>query len=78
MAGQESQRLSSGKKLTVPKIGMFMFIVSNLAGSSIQITTLPLPVLSTLQAVCATSMSILRAHAYVGSLDWSSIRAVPL
>ena len=33
------------------KLGMLMFIVSNLAGSTIQITTLPLPVLSTLQAV---------------------------
>lgn len=40
---------------------MLMFIVSNLVGSSIQITTLPLPVLSTLQAsglvfnsICAT------------------------
>ncbi|KAL9593891.1 MAG: hypothetical protein Q9219_007331 [cf. Caloplaca sp. 3 TL-2023] len=43
------------------QLGMFMFIVSNLVGSSIQITTLPLPVLSTLQAsglvfnsICAT------------------------
>lgn len=33
------------------KLGMLMFIISNLAGSTIQITTLPLPVLSTLQAV---------------------------
>ncbi|KAF2116643.1 hypothetical protein BDV96DRAFT_598521 [Lophiotrema nucula] len=40
---------------------MLMFIVANLVGSSIQITTLPLPVLSTLQAsglvfnsICAT------------------------
>ena len=33
------------------KLGMLMFIVSNIAGSTIQITTLPLPVLSTLQAV---------------------------
>ena len=33
------------------QIGMLMFIVANLVGSSIQITTLPLPVLSTLQAV---------------------------
>ncbi|KAL9014966.1 MAG: hypothetical protein Q9173_000397 [Seirophora scorigena] len=40
---------------------MLMFIVSNVVGSSIQITTLPLPVLSTLQAsglvfnsICAT------------------------
>lgn len=43
------------------QLGMLMFIVSNLVGSSIQITTLPLPVLSTLQAsglvfnsLCAT------------------------
>ncbi|OAL35568.1 hypothetical protein AYO20_05187 [Fonsecaea nubica] len=32
------------------QLGMLMFIVSNLVGSTIQITTLPLPVLSTLQA----------------------------
>lgn len=32
------------------QVGMLMFIVANLVGSSIQITTLPLPVLSTLQA----------------------------
>ncbi|KAL8716122.1 MAG: hypothetical protein Q9220_000027 [cf. Caloplaca sp. 1 TL-2023] len=43
------------------QLGMGMFVVSNLVGSSIQITTLPLPVLSTLQAsglvfnsICAT------------------------
>ncbi|KAL8670956.1 MAG: hypothetical protein Q9168_004523 [Polycauliona sp. 1 TL-2023] len=43
------------------QLGMLMFIISNLVGSSIQITTLPLPVLSTLQAsglvfnsICAT------------------------
>lgn len=43
------------------QVGMLMFIVANLVGSTIQITTLPLPVLSTLQAsglvfntVCAT------------------------
>ncbi|KAL8808968.1 MAG: hypothetical protein Q9223_003680, partial [Gallowayella weberi] len=43
------------------QLGMLMFIVSNVVGSSIQITTLPLPVLSTLQAsglvfnsICAT------------------------
>ena len=32
------------------QIGMLLFIISNIVGSSIQITTLPLPVLSTLQA----------------------------
>ncbi|KAI9675249.1 MAG: hypothetical protein M1817_001151 [Caeruleum heppii] len=43
------------------QLGMLMFVVSNVLGSSIQITTLPLPVLSTLQAsglvfnsICAT------------------------
>ena len=43
------------------QIGMLMFVIANLVGSSIQITTLPLPVLSTLQAsglvfntICAT------------------------
>jgi magnesium transporter len=35
------------------QLGMLMFIVANLVGSTIQITTLPLPVLSTLQAVCS-------------------------
>ncbi|CDM27250.1 hypothetical protein DTO013E5_4520 [Penicillium roqueforti] len=32
------------------QIGMGMFVISNIVGSTIQITTLPLPVLSTLQA----------------------------
>ena len=32
------------------QLGMLMFIISNVVGSTIQITTLPLPVLSTLQA----------------------------
>lgn len=32
------------------QLGMFMFVFANIIGSSIQITTLPLPVLSTLQA----------------------------
>ncbi|KEF61257.1 uncharacterized protein A1O9_02822 [Exophiala aquamarina CBS 119918] len=32
------------------QLGMLMFVVSNVVGSTIQITTLPLPVLSTLQA----------------------------
>ncbi|KAF2464827.1 uncharacterized protein BDR25DRAFT_271035 [Lindgomyces ingoldianus] len=32
------------------QLGMFMFLVANIVGSTIQITTLPLPVLSTLQA----------------------------
>lgn len=33
---------------------MGMFVVSNIVGSTIQITTLPLPVLSALQAVSSS------------------------
>jgi hypothetical protein len=53
MAG-ENLMLRSSRPLQVLKysqLGMLMFIVSNLLGSSIQITTLPLPILSPLQAV---------------------------
>ncbi|EMC94750.1 hypothetical protein BAUCODRAFT_73526, partial [Baudoinia panamericana UAMH 10762] len=32
------------------QVGMFLFLIANIVGSSIQITTLPLPLLSTLQA----------------------------
>ena len=32
------------------QIGMFLFLIANIVGSTIQITTLPLPLLSTLQA----------------------------
>lgn len=35
-----------------------MFVVSNIVGSTIQITTLPLPVLSTLQAVSVLFSSV--------------------
>ena len=39
---------------------MLMFVVANIVGSTIQITTLPLPVLSTLQAVRPSPVSIYR------------------
>ena len=45
------------------QLGMLMYIVSNVLGSTIQITTLPLPVLSTLQAV--------RLRASTGGVGWS-------
>lgn len=45
---------------------MLMFLVSNIVGSTIQITTLPLPVLSTLQAVSQTRFIVLaNSYAYV-------------
>ena len=57
-----------------------MFVVANIVGSTIQITTLPLPVLSTLQAVCVTA-ALFKALDYeltaAASLDWSSIPSAP-
>jgi len=57
---------------------MLMFIVSNLAGSTIQITTLPLPVLSTLQAVRAnyySTIAISRLFLVQSGLVFNSICA---
>jgi hypothetical protein len=50
MAGKDTPRAFTVKSLTHPQLGMLMFVVANIVGSTIQITTLPLPVLSTLQA----------------------------
>ena len=59
---------------------MLMFVVANIVGSTIQITTLPLPVLSTLQAVRlivvpleASGRELTVSH----SLDWFSIPSAP-
>jgi hypothetical protein len=41
----------------ISQLGMLAFLVANIVGSSIQITTLPLPVLSTLQAVRPSSLA---------------------
>lgn len=56
------------------QLGMLMFVTSNLLGSTIQITTLPLPVLSTLQAVrlilffpARVVNALLRLHSPVSS-----------
>ncbi|KAF2872940.1 magnesium transporter NIPA-domain-containing protein [Massariosphaeria phaeospora] len=59
------------------QLGMLMFIVANLVGSTIQITTLPLPVLSTLQAsglvfnsICASILlsEPFTRHSFVGTV----------
>ena len=55
MAGQNQSKIgwkSDADAIWNQQLGMLMFIVANIVGSTIQITTLPLPVLSTLQAVC--------------------------
>ncbi len=49
--GIEASRTWGQSVADTLELGMLMFIISNLLGSTIQITTLPLPVLSTLQAV---------------------------
>ncbi|MCJ1397506.1 hypothetical protein MMC11_000699 [Xylographa trunciseda] len=59
------------------QLGMLMFVVSNVVGSTIQITTLPLPVLSTLQAsglvfnsICATVIlgEAFTRYSFVGTI----------
>ena len=55
------------------QVGMLMFLIANIFGSTIQITTLPLPVLSTLQAVRHFSGLNDMHTNYYYSQDWSSI-----
>ena len=65
--------------LVVYQLGMLMFVISNLCGSTIQITTLPLPVLSTLQAVWFMLAIFILGNILIhSSLAWSSIRYAPL
>ena len=54
--GEDGRLVSSNDEANVThvnysQLGMLAFLVANIVGSSIQISTLPLPVLSTLQAV---------------------------
>ena len=57
---------------------MLMFVISNVVGSTIQITTLPLPVLSTLQAVRSICYTQAENVLTSDSLVWSSIPYVLL
>jgi hypothetical protein len=50
MAGGNTLNVQREHFANFMKLGMLMFVVANVVGSTIQITTLPLPVLSTLQA----------------------------
>ena len=75
MAGSwniESPR-STQLMFVATKIGMFIFILSNLFGSTIQITTLPLPVLSTLQAVRPSKWTI-KSVLIDGILVWLGLQ----
>jgi len=55
------------------QIGMFLFLVANVVGSSIQITTLPLPVLSTLQASGLVFNSILASIVLKEAWTWRTV-----
>lgn len=55
------------------QIGMFLFLIANIVGSSIQITTLPLPVLSTLQASGLVFNSILASVILKEAWTWRTV-----
>ncbi|KAF1827248.1 uncharacterized protein K489DRAFT_294669, partial [Dissoconium aciculare CBS 342.82] len=55
------------------QIGMFLFLIANIVGSSIQITTLPLPVLSTLQASGLVFNSILASLILKEAWTWRTV-----
>ena len=69
-AWKHSARIQMLMRFLGKQLGMLMFIVANIVGSTIQITTLPLPVLSTLQAV---RLSLCWSHALPDSNEHSSL-----
>lgn len=54
------------------QIGMFLFLLANIVGSSIQITTLPLPLLSTLQASGLVFNSIMASLILKEAWTWQT------
>ena len=55
------------------QIGMFLFLIANVVGSTIQITTLPLPLLSTLQASGLVFNSILASLLLKERWTWRTL-----
>ena len=55
------------------QIGMFLFLLANIVGSSIQITTLPLPLLSTLQASGLVFNSLLASLILKEAWTWRTV-----
>jgi multidrug transporter EmrE-like cation transporter len=55
------------------QVGMFLFLIANIVGSSIQITTLPLPLLSTLQASGLVFNSLLASLLLKEPWTWRTV-----
>ncbi|KAK6437936.1 hypothetical protein LTR95_005872 [Oleoguttula sp. CCFEE 5521] len=55
------------------QIGMFLFLIANIVGSTIQITTLPLPLLSTLQASGLVFNSIMASLILKEQWTWRTV-----
>lgn len=55
------------------QIGMFLFLIANIVGSTIQITTLPLPLLSTLQASGLVFNSLLASLLLKEPWTWRTV-----
>lgn len=60
------------------QIGMFLFLIANIIGSTIQITTLPLPLLSTLQASGLVFNSIMAALILKEAWTWRTVAGTML
>lgn len=60
------------------QIGMFLFLLANIVGSTIQITTLPLPLLSTLQASGLVFNSIMASLILKEQWTWRTLAGTVL
>lgn len=60
------------------QVGMFLFLIANIVGSTIQITTLPLPLLSTLQASGLVFNSIMASLILKEAWTWRTLAGTAL
>ncbi|KAL1585776.1 hypothetical protein WHR41_04968 [Cladosporium halotolerans] len=60
------------------QVGMFLFLIANIVGSTIQITTLPLPLLSTLQASGLVFNSIMASLILKEAWTWRTVAGTAL
>lgn len=60
------------------QVGMFLFLIANIIGSTIQITTLPLPLLSTLQASGLVFNSIMASLILKEAWTWRTLAGTAL
>ncbi|QIX00869.1 hypothetical protein AMS68_006386 [Peltaster fructicola] len=69
----ESEPRRAPYQRRVWQVGMFLFLLANIVGSSIQITTLPLPLLSTLQASGLVFNSIMASLILKETWTWQTV-----